>query len=83
MLRIVCIHRNANYSQSEILNFQIFFGGGYGAKNLFPHCMPVKFPGHTDLPFFIPAELTALLTANSSMNYSNKYKVLYVLCFYL
>ena len=57
MLRIVCIHGNANYSQSEILHFKIFFGGGacpqipYGAKNLFPHCMPVKFLGHADLPF--------------------------------
>ena len=26
----------------------------------FPHCMPVKFLGHADLPFFIPAGLTAL-----------------------
>ena len=66
MLRIVCIHGNANYSQSEILHYQFFFGGGacpqtpYGTKNLFPHCMPVKFLGHADLPFFIPAELTAL-----------------------
>ena len=61
MLRIVCIHGNANYSQSEILRFQFFLVGEH-AKNLFPHCMPVKFLGHADLPFFIPAGLTALLT---------------------
>ena len=67
MLGIVCIHGNANYSQSEILHFQFFFGGEacpqtpYWAKNLFPHCMPVKFMGHADLPFFIPAGLTALV----------------------
>ena len=66
MLHIVCIHGNANYSQSEKLHFQFFFGVGacpqtpYGAKNLFPHCMPVKFLGNANLPFFIPAGLTAL-----------------------
>ena len=51
------------------LRYFIFnlFGGGacpqtpYGTKNLFPHCMPVNFLGHADLPFFIPAELTALI----------------------
>ena len=72
MLRIVCIHGNANYSQSEILHFPFLFGGGacpqthYGAKNLFPHCMPVKFLDHADLPFFIPAGLTALRVAAPS-----------------
>ena len=66
MLRIVCIHGNANYHQSEILHFQFFLVGEacpqtpYGAKNLFPHCMLIKFLGHADLPFFIPAGLTAL-----------------------
>ena len=30
-------------------------------KNLSPHCMPVKVLGHTNLHFFIPARLTALL----------------------
>ena len=73
MLRIVCIHGNANYSQSEILHFQFFCGGAcpqtlYGTRSLFPHCMPVKFLGHADLPFFIPAELTALHTVLQSIH---------------
>ena len=67
MLRIVCIHGNANYSQSEILRFQFFLVGEH-AKNLFPLCMPVKFLGHADLPFFIPAGLTALDTERSTFN---------------
>ena len=60
-------------------SFSIFFGGGacpqtpYGTKNLFPHCMPVEFLGHADLPFFIPAELTALdismtMSGNTQLN---------------
>ena len=36
------------------------------AKNLFPHCMPVKFLGHADLTFFIPTGLTALSYAFKS-----------------
>ena len=58
-------------SHSEILHFQknFFFGGGGGSmpsdpplapKNLSPHYMSVKVLGYTDLPFFIPAGLTAL-----------------------
>ena len=58
------------YSHSEILIFKIFsffFGGGVPSdplkepKNLSPHCIPVKVLGHTNLPFVIPARLTALI----------------------
>ena len=57
------------YSHSEILHFQnifVFLGGGVPSdplkepKNLSPHCIPVKVLGHTNLPFVIPARLTAL-----------------------
>ena len=58
------------YSHSEILHFQnifvFFLGGGVPSdslkepKNLSPHYIPVKVLGHTNLPFVIPARLTAL-----------------------
>ena len=60
------------HGHSEIVHFQNIFvlgGGGWSMpsdplkepKNLSPHCKPVKVLGHTNLPFFIPTGLTALV----------------------
>ena len=58
------------YLTQTILRYfisNVLGGGGGGkavmlqeAKKLSTHCMPVKVLGQTDLPFFIPAQLTAL-----------------------
>ena len=68
-------------SHSEILHFQKrnFFGGGgsmpsdplLGPKNLSPHHMSVKVLGFPDLPFFIPAGLTALVEKETEEIFSN------------
>ena len=40
-----------------------------GPKNLSPLCMAVKVLGHTDLPFFIPTGLTALMLLPMRINF--------------